>query len=374
MASSVSLVLRPRAWQRGLGLIEILVAMALGLVLTAVVIQLFVSQKQSYRTEEGVSRIQENARYALELLEKEIRMAGYMGCGNLSTLKDCLNPNTLFNLDWKTPIQGYDALTATAWNTAIAPTGLSLGSGTGEQVRGGTDILVIRRVQDRGVEVAQAMPNVSADIKVTPSATPLIEDREILIIADCTKSALFQVTNYTPISGNVVHNQGASPVPGNATKLLSNSIPYDTDAELLRLQTLIFYIGTDPQGRPALKLRRFGNTTAAAAPSEVLVSDVENLQLLFGIDTDATADGLANRYVAAGVVNPVTDPRVRPDWQDVVSVRLALLMQSPEEARSEANTASYALLDQTVSASSTIAHAGDRRIRHVVTTTANLRN
>jgi hypothetical protein len=49
-------------------------------------------------------------------------------------------------------------------------------------------------------------------------------------------------------------------------------------------------------------------------------------------------------------------------------------MQSPEEARSEANTASYAQLDQTVSASSTIAHAGDRRIRHVVTTTANLRN
>jgi len=63
--------------ERGLTLVEILVAMVISLFLTAGVIQLFIGTKQTYRFNDGLSRIQENARFALETMAADIRMAAY---------------------------------------------------------------------------------------------------------------------------------------------------------------------------------------------------------------------------------------------------------------------------------------------------------
>ncbi len=64
--------------QRGFTLVEILVALTLGLLVTATILQIFLSSKQAYLTQEQSSRIQENGNYALELLSRYIRMAGYI--------------------------------------------------------------------------------------------------------------------------------------------------------------------------------------------------------------------------------------------------------------------------------------------------------
>lgn len=71
-------LLRP---QRGLTLIEILVALVISLFLTAGVIQLFIGTKQTYRFHDALSRIQENARFALDSMTMDIRMAGYSPLG-----------------------------------------------------------------------------------------------------------------------------------------------------------------------------------------------------------------------------------------------------------------------------------------------------
>ncbi len=63
--------------QRGFTLIELMIAMLIGVFLMSGVIQIFLSAKQAYRLQENLSRLQENGRLAINLIAKDIRMAGY---------------------------------------------------------------------------------------------------------------------------------------------------------------------------------------------------------------------------------------------------------------------------------------------------------
>ena len=68
--------------QQGLSMVELMVAMTLGLFLTYGVIQAFLSGKQAYTTQAALARVQENARIAQELIGADIRNAGDYGCGS----------------------------------------------------------------------------------------------------------------------------------------------------------------------------------------------------------------------------------------------------------------------------------------------------
>jgi len=63
--------------QKGLSLVELLIAMLLGLLLTAGALQMMLSSQVIYQTTDTLSRIQENGRFALNFLAKDIRMAGH---------------------------------------------------------------------------------------------------------------------------------------------------------------------------------------------------------------------------------------------------------------------------------------------------------
>jgi type IV pilus assembly protein PilW len=66
--------------QRGMSVIELMIALAIGLFLTAGLISLFVNSKQSYRLNENMARLQENARFAMTFIARDIRMTDYRGC------------------------------------------------------------------------------------------------------------------------------------------------------------------------------------------------------------------------------------------------------------------------------------------------------
>lgn len=66
--------------QRGVSLVEIMVALALGLILVLGVVQLFTSSKQTYRVQEAAAKLQEDGRYILTRMSQELRMAGMFGC------------------------------------------------------------------------------------------------------------------------------------------------------------------------------------------------------------------------------------------------------------------------------------------------------
>ena len=70
--------------QRGLSLVEIMIAVTISVVLLAGVGKIFVSSKQTYRVQDALSRVQENGRFAADFLSRGIRMAGYSGCNNIS--------------------------------------------------------------------------------------------------------------------------------------------------------------------------------------------------------------------------------------------------------------------------------------------------
>lgn len=78
--SDFSRILKQR--QQGFTLIEIMVALVLGLILLAGIIQLFLGSKQTYRFHDALSRVQENGRFALEKMTRDLRMAGYQPAGN----------------------------------------------------------------------------------------------------------------------------------------------------------------------------------------------------------------------------------------------------------------------------------------------------
>src|ERR1035437_1396337 len=75
--------MKNKHYQTGMTLIEIMISLLIGAFLLGGVLEIFISSKQTYRMQEGLSRLQENGRFALDFLAKDIRMTGFQGCPSL---------------------------------------------------------------------------------------------------------------------------------------------------------------------------------------------------------------------------------------------------------------------------------------------------
>ncbi|MGH8543456.1 MAG: PilW family protein, partial [Gammaproteobacteria bacterium] len=176
-----------------------------------------------------------------------------------------------------------------------------------------------------------------------------LEQFDVVMVTDCTDAAIFQITNINTggASQNIVHNTGGSS-PGNATQALGKD--YTGAGEIVQLMTSTYYIGTGVSGRPAL-FRKDG-----AAAAQELIEGVEDLQVLYGIDTDSNRT--PNRYVTADNVT---------DWGDVVSAEVRLLLQTLDD-----NLASQANQQYTFNGLPFV--SPDRRLRRTFTNTISIRN
>ncbi len=95
--------------QKGLSLIELMIAIALGIFIAAAMISLFVNSKQSFRMNENMSRMQENARFAVSFISRDMRMADYHTCVTAPGLDDAvsavnnsgLNASDTFTILWQ---------------------------------------------------------------------------------------------------------------------------------------------------------------------------------------------------------------------------------------------------------------------------------
>ena len=67
--------------QLGFGMVELMLALALGLVIVAAMGQLYGGSKKAYQVGDSLTRLNENGRFAVDLLARELRMAGYLSCG-----------------------------------------------------------------------------------------------------------------------------------------------------------------------------------------------------------------------------------------------------------------------------------------------------
>ncbi|HIG65419.1 MAG TPA: prepilin-type N-terminal cleavage/methylation domain-containing protein [Methyloprofundus sp.] len=320
--------------QRGMSLIEIMIALLLGAFLTGGVIQIFLSSSQTYRIQDALAGLQENGRFSMDFIARDMRMVDFWGCIKSAQIESKLKPNATYD--------GYTAGLAGINNdTAV------------NDILDGTDSFILRGAMASNVFLVSQPTTVAANIKVT-SGSGLLDD-DIVLLSDCRSGDIFQITNLN--SGAAfdlaVHNTGGSM---NASKKLevgleapNNDIRYGTDAQIYKLAFITYSIQAGANGQPSL-FKRINN-----ADAEELVEGVEDMQILYGEDSDD--DALANYYVDADTV---------VEWGRVVSVRISLLLQTLKD-----NIASKPLQYSYNGATPT---ATDRRLRRVYTTTIALRN
>jgi len=350
-------------YQSGVTLIELMIAMLIGLFVIGGMISLFSTTQQTYRQQEGLWRVQENGRFAIDIFTRDIREAGYFGClggytpeaprtnGAMANglIRNTLNPAPpaapAFGVDFTTSLVGFhgDPVSGT-WSPALPTTPLIISP------LAGSDILAISSITNTGLTVTAhpgtpANPG-SANIQTTDNNG--IVQGEILLVSDCQSGAIFQVTNANPnTSGSIVHNTGGVTSPGNWTTHLGRSF---VDAEISRLQRSVYYVAADPDANDELTL--FRNDTP-------LIEGVSRMLLLFGEDTDD--DGVINRYVRADQV---------ADMGNVLAVRVNLLVGSAAKE----NVVNQAQFLPPPFGDGVTTPTPDRRLYQVFSTTVAIRN
>jgi|GEM_PF-270559 len=374
----------------GFSLVELLVALAVSLFLLGGVLQIYLGSKQTYNAVEQVSRMQENARYALHVIAEAARDAGYTGCSTgLGPLTNTLKQATDLAYNFSLGVDGFEASGSGPGATISYTTENPTAGGTWDKTLPtdiaavaipGSDILVLRGPAGGNIPIARNNSSsqlfahhTGTDANTCPGGVDKIDGicpGDILLVSNCRFSRVFQATGLTESSAspcsstekcaNITH--AASGTPGNdITSWGGASAPaqerFGPDSEILRLQTQIFFVGVGADGGPSFYQQVNGG------PLQELVSGVENMQVLYGEDSDA--DGVANQYRP---FNSVGDPT------QVVSLRVGLLLRTDAPVGPATNTRTYQLNGVTSASATTIDPFDDRRGRTVFNTTLKLRN
>ncbi|WP_166266458.1 PilW family protein [Marinobacter caseinilyticus] len=339
--------------QSGVSLIEFMVAGAVGLILTVGLVQIFVSNRQAFDTTAASANVQETARVGTEIVTKAIRNADYWGC---------VTGGAVFN-NLDDTGAGYDA-NVLGFGSGLDGTDNNT-DGT-DNIVDGTDTVTVRGTRgSAGIQIDAPMPNSSAILDVT--STSLLSVSDILLISNCRGGDIFQVTQLPTGGDKIQHNSGATVTPGNGknsgtcagggggANCLSQL--YDAGASVLLPYTETYFIGTGADGRPALFMRRGVLTggTAGGTQDIELIDGVQDMQILYGEDTNG--DGNTNAYRTAAAV---------ADMEDVIAVRISLLIQSAQD-----NVFDSA---QAVTFNGAAVDGSDLRLRRVYTMTSTIRN
>ncbi|HSH29208.1 MAG TPA: PilW family protein [Thiohalobacter sp.] len=320
--------------QAGVTLVELMVAMTVSLILLAGVLQIFQANRQSYRVQEALARTQENGRFAIEFLTRDIRMADFWGCTNtIGKLNNNLDSTSANFIDFAA-----GGLDGTEGATALAP-----------------DSLVLRSATGNGMDVT---PPTSASASSTDDVLVPgnnLQEGDIILVSDCESADIAQVTG-NPGSGSVPHASGTAHQPGNCATASAGcpgnlSKVYREGSRVFRARSVTYDIRNNTTtGEPGLW------RTIDGGAAQELVDGIENLQILYGEDTDD--DQTADRYVDAGNVG---------DMENVVSVRVAVVSRSYTDNLTGGTAQNYNIFG-------TQQTPTDNRLRQVYTATIGVRN
>lgn len=357
----------------GFTLVEVMVALLIGAILSGAAISVLVTSKRSYEIQDDLARLQENARFAMDQMMRDLRMAGYFGC--MADIGKVTNhvvggAGTLF--DALIGLEGFEANAApaaTTWfpSASTADTPPTIGA---IAAIAGSDLVTVRYLapDDPFTVEAPFMPQSSAVLHAA-AGNGLVQG-EIIAVSDCSSADVFQISNSNPDgSGTIGHNTGAATVPGNENNPPVPGCPggvshclskvYEGDAVLMRLRAVRYFVGQDAGGPALYRVAAVVTGTTAAPAAQRLVDGVEMLQLTFGEDTDG--DDAADTYRTANAV---------ANWSQVHTARIGLLVRTVDQY-GEASDVAAANLN--VNGQDFVV-PDDRRRRRVFTATVELRN
>lgn len=344
--------------QAGVTLIELLVSMAIGLIILVAIGYVYLTTTQVIRSLESSARMQENVRYAFEVLTHDVRMAGFLGCAS-SQQTSVVNSGTLWYLNvFNRPVQGYA-------EGATPPTGVA------NVLRG--DLLSVLQAENATEYIVESYDSSAGLFELT--ADHNLVSGQILLANDCSNSALFQL-NGVATGRNVGLVAGATISPGNCQIALggggdcsapvANSYNYLQGTRLYPLRAHTYYIRNNLDNEPSL-YRQVLQADATTLAEEV-IDGIENMSITYAVDTSGVADGRVDQYIAASDIDAlVPGANANERWKRVLGIRVSLIAVSTAAQQ-------VATAPQPITFDGAEIVPTDRRLRKVFTTTIAIRN
>lgn len=343
--------------QQGVTLVELMVAMVLGLILVGGVLNVFLTNRQTFKLNENMARMQENARTAFDLMARDLREAGATPCG-VKLLQNVVRKDTVVPwwADWHAGtvrgIRGQQDVTDMA----------AFGTSINSRVEGTDGLLVLRSAQDEKI-IASHNTGTS---KITLNDVSGLNAQDIMLACDQHSAAIFQIKAVDAPSKEVSHddtapsyncskNLGAPPAPlkpnvpnpYDCTKAISKT--FAVGGMVAELVSSFWYIGHQENGTKSLYRTRIikkavgGSTEITTEPDEI-IRGVENLQVEY-LTRNSVTGTLAADWVFAhdpesvDTVNPVFSAAngawTESNLNQVVALRLTLTLQSSEKVGSD---------------------------------------
>ncbi|QFS85893.1 MULTISPECIES: PilW family protein [unclassified Marinobacter] len=326
--------------QSGLSLIELMIAVVLGLLLIAGVINIFLGTQQTNRTQEALARVQETGRFAVEILSRQAREAGMNGCP-AGSVNNLLDPNGT----------GYDAASMAGSEpfSFIDPDDLD------GHVRGHVLTINGARRLDLNLE-ASGNGSAGGGGQVPPinltSSNGIAKGTIITVVgADGYTCDLFQ-TGSAQNANNLQRSTNDN--PGNLSVSQARGVysAFFGPIEVFEMASSSYYIRNNPAGIPSLYVLSRGDL-------DEVVEGVYDMRLEYGIDSNG--NGRVNQYVNH-------ESMTANQWEQAATIRIHLLAYNGEEGQ-VLETAQTGLLFR-----DSLFNAPDNRLYQVFTTTVAVRN
>ncbi len=367
------LIKAPRIKLSGFSLIELMISLLVASIIMIGVVEILSKSRYAFKNNEEISFIQENARFSFDFLSRDIRMAGYKGCASLTTTIANTIENDLEGFISPIGLQGFDGETENHHEYYDGQVSTHKG------VDGAPDSIIVRRGSfEDEFELKEHRPASNAldlwDVSDFAVGTPIVMSNR-----DCSAASYFIVSGggndsithggkgncSDTLLGNISCKQKQNDDPDAAAEYTATGgglkKPYAPGSRVMRLLASAYYIGdsTAVPGVPALKRETIVNDGGVLTTrSEELAIGVEDLQILYGYDSNA--DGEVEGYVTAKVINDKADPE---EWNKILAVKLDLTFRS--EAELAFNNSGVEFQGVAVA---------DKFMRQLVSTTINVRN
>ena len=323
-----------RGSQRGFTMVELMVALLLGLVLIGGVINVFLTSGQTLRVNQNLSRVHENARFAIEMFSREIREAGMVPCGST------LSANVLRGSGGSVPwwASTYDGMVRGFDDGQNSTAIKGFGASTADRV-GGTDALLILLPSSHEADLRRLAShdpaeNSFTDASVISTAVKSRYDSRPALVCDGKSAALLQIGAASVSLGEYDYGTGTyncSMNLGSADAACATTTPrtFDAGAQLTRWDPAFWYIGHNARGTKSLY--RVGiklNSSTGAVENDVqeMVPDVENMQIDYLTRNRDNDNVLATDWVAASAFTGGWTSTTA----EVVAARVKLTLRSTE--------------------------------------------
>lgn len=295
----------------GFTLIELMIAMILGLVVIAGVASVFLAGQQSFRTNDALGEVQDNSRLAFELMARDMRMAGLTGCANQGHMVNVLNnQGAAWWANWANSIHGYD--------TAQDDPAVTTGTAAGQRVAG-TDSLQLIGAATTNFTVKEPGETSAYTIALNETGADL-QSGDIVLLCDPGQSAVLQIGTYTPTSATFDYIASGS-TTGNSTTILDytgpgvpTAVPFPANSQVASYEAVDWYIGNNSVGGSSLYRISLQNVGGVPTPTpQEMVRNVTGMTLTF-LDPTTGSDFVA--------------PSAITDWTGVTAVRAQFTLQS----------------------------------------------